>query len=264
MKRMRKAHCRLAFLMMALILAGAAREAFADNHCPRPRGVPPGARYSCPTHTQTYQPGEPKIHHPGGSPGRGREARKPADAQQPAQRERPSGGIPFLELPAEAAERADDFSQYGLSNVQCVDLAKSKYLPDRMLQDERDYNCFYYAKAWIQVDVPRRGLTGGSAMLTDQQLSSGGYREVVAKSRVGDFFAKIGDVVMVEGTQTGALAGYPYTHAAIVLATTPQGRIRTLRQKFSEDKCVVDLTPQQFSQAFALESGKSYRLWRKY
>jgi hypothetical protein len=242
-------------------------DAAADNHCPRPPGVPPGARYSCPTHTQTYQPGEPIIRHPGGSPGRGREAREPARQEQPPVQQPPrsaSGGVPFLELPAQAAERADDFSQYGLGNVQCVDLRQSRYLADRLMQDERDYNCFFYAKAWIQREVPRRGLTGGSAMLTDQQIWAAGYRELVAKARVTDFFAKTGDLIMVEGTQTGALQGYPYTHAAIVLATTPEGRVKTLRQKFSEDKCVVDLDAAQFSRVYSVGAGQSYRLWRKY
>lgn len=260
----------LALALLAVLAPMTIEDAAADNHCPRPPGVPPGARYSCPTHTQTYQPGEPIIRHPGGSPGRGREARDPAQ-QQPSQQQSSqqpprssSGGVPFLELPAQAAERADDFSQYGLGDVPCVDLASSKFLADRLLQNERDYNCFYYAKAWVQREVPRRGLTGGSAMLTDQQLSGAGYREIVAKPRVTDFFARTGDVVMVEGTQTGALKGYPYTHAAIVLATTPDGRIRTLRQKFSEDKCVVDLDPTQFSRVYGVSSGQSYRLWRKY
>jgi hypothetical protein len=260
----------LAFVLLGVLGAETIEDAAADNHCPRPPGVPPGARYSCPTHTQTYQPKEPIIRHPGGSPGRGREARDPAQQQTQQQSQTPqppgssSGGVPFLELPAQAAERADDFSQYGLGNVQCVDLAKSKFIADLLMQEERDYNCFFYAKAWIQREVPRRGLTGGSAMLTDQQLSGAGYRELGAKPRITDFFAKTGDVVMVEGTQTGVLKGYPYTHAAIVLATTPEGRIRTLRQKFSEDKCVVDLDTTQFSRVYGVSAGQSYRLWRKY
>lgn len=51
----------------ALALPGAA----TAQDCPRPPGVPAGARYSCPTRTQTQQPGEPRTNHPGGSPGRG-------------------------------------------------------------------------------------------------------------------------------------------------------------------------------------------------
>ena len=261
---------RIVLALASGLLAGVGyvamqNDAAADNHCPRPPGVPPGARYSCPTHTQTYQPGEPIIRHPGGSPGRGREARDPAQQRATPQPPRASsGGVPFLELPAQAAERADDFSQYGLGDVPCVDLARSKFLADRLLQDERDYNCFFYAKAWIQREVPRRGLTGGSALLTDQQLSGAGYREIVAKPRITDFFAKAGDVIMVEGMQTGALKGYPYTHAAIVLATTPEGRVKTLRQKFSEDKCVVDLDATQFSRVYGVSAGQSYHLWRKY
>jgi hypothetical protein len=258
--------------LIALIgFAAAHHAAAADGACPRPPGVPPGARYSCPTHTQTYQPGEPIIQHPGGSPGRGREARDPSQTQpvqRPQSTQQPprtsAGGVPFLELPAQAAGRPDDFSQYGLGNVQCVDLSRSKYLPDQLMQDEQNYNCFYYVKAWMEANVPRRGLTGGSAMLTDKQLASAGYREIVAKTRVEEFFARIGDVLLVEGTQSGVLVSYPYVHAAIVIGTTPQGRIRTLRQKFDEEKCVVDLDPAQFTRAYGLTAGKSYRLWRKY
>jgi len=90
------------------VLGLLSNDAVADNHCPRPPGVPPGARYSCPTHTQTYQPGEPVIRHPGGAPGRGREARAPAQAQptqqqqstqQPAEQQptpqSPRTGVPF-------------------------------------------------------------------------------------------------------------------------------------------------------------------------
>lgn len=53
-----------------LLLAAAAAAAQAQN-CPRPPGVPIGARYSCPTHTQTQQVGEPTTQHPGGAAGRG-------------------------------------------------------------------------------------------------------------------------------------------------------------------------------------------------
>lgn len=52
----------------------------ADNHCPRPPGVPAGARYSCSTRTQTTQPGEPAARHPGGSPGRRDAARSGSEA----------------------------------------------------------------------------------------------------------------------------------------------------------------------------------------
>jgi hypothetical protein len=62
--------------------------ALANNHCPPPPGVPPGARYSCKTHTQTYQPGEPVIRHPGGSPGRRNE---PADGGKGITRTPPAG-----------------------------------------------------------------------------------------------------------------------------------------------------------------------------
>jgi hypothetical protein len=264
--RRHRAHAFLSFAIPGLLTIQIV--AAADGNCPRPPGVPPGARYSCPTHTQTYQPGEPIIQHPGGAPGRGRDARDPAQTQPPQSAQQPprtsAGGVPFLELPAQAAGRRDDFSQYGLGNVQCVDLSQSKYLPDRLMQNEQNYNCFYNVKAWMEVSVPRRGLTGGSAMLTEKQLAAAGYRELVAKPRVEEFFARLGDVLLVEGTQSGVLASYPYVHAAIVIGTTPQGRIRTLRQKFDEEKCVVDLDPAQFTRAYGLAAGKSYRLWRKY
>lgn len=52
---------------LAVVVPGVA----LAQDCPRPPGVAPGARYSCPTRTQTQQPREPSTTHPGGSPGRG-------------------------------------------------------------------------------------------------------------------------------------------------------------------------------------------------
>lgn len=61
----------LAASLLAVLVTILPPLACADNHCPRPPQVPAYAkRWSCPTHTQTYHPGEPRIHHPGGSPGR--------------------------------------------------------------------------------------------------------------------------------------------------------------------------------------------------
>ncbi|NRF67068.1 hypothetical protein HLB44_08755 [Aquincola sp. S2] len=62
---------RLAWLLAALMLLPLAEAAPGDPNCPRPPNVPPGARYSCPTRTQTQQPGEPPTNHPGGQKGRG-------------------------------------------------------------------------------------------------------------------------------------------------------------------------------------------------
>lgn len=74
-------------VVLGVVLAAwlpSAQAAPGDPNCPRPANVPAGARYSCPTRTQTQQVGEPRTDHPGGQAGRGRDVYGSGGGRPPA------------------------------------------------------------------------------------------------------------------------------------------------------------------------------------
>jgi hypothetical protein len=177
--------------------------------------------------------------------------------------------------PERSPERPDPAVEKYLRDhhVTCVDLYRSALLVDRLLKDKPigDYNCFYYVKTFIQRGTPLpvppppfNMYTGPTETLWGEDLMNAGYRGPNTGSFGLLWTAKVGDIVMVRGSQGGLQATYPYVHAAVVTEVDTRGTILRLRQKLDVFHCVADLTWPQFQELYAGKTAAGaggYELW---
>ena len=136
---------RIALFATLSAFSGAA---LADNHCPRPAGVPAGARYSCNTRTQSQQPGEPATRHPGGSPGRRDGAPSPT---QSSEGDQPANGSP------------NSGNRTAARDVQSIRIWVNAFIP-RTLESPNIYGRTY-----------RNGPDGATFVLGPDPLRRAGY-----------------------------------------------------------------------------------------
>jgi hypothetical protein len=174
------------------------------------------------------------------------------------------------------------------NNIFCVDMIRSKLMVDRILADKRieDYNCFYYAKTFVQYAPPIPSPLppfntnyGPTENLWEEELIGAGYRGPrVRRASQGQnefwvepastiytpqnmYRARPGDIIMVIGTPPLTKFTYPYVHSAIITEVDSSGRIVRLRQKIDPFHCVADLSWEQFQALYPGEPRGNYRLW---
>ncbi len=152
-------------------------------------------------------------------------------------------------------------------------------LPQTGRTNDDSFNCFYYARTYIEGRRPFEPPIAGAlnparswssparATIDEAYLSLHGYRLVFSSANLPTTKSSIppepGDIVMVPGTDPlGILAGQRYFHAGIVVGVNATG-ITRIRQKVDPFRCVVDLPPADFQKVYQPEAGRTYEIWRR-
>ena len=94
-----------------------------------------------------------------------------------------------------------------LGQVPCVDLAESPHRVDQVVatREKNSFNCHFYTKAYLRTIDPANDrrlsqrASGRDECLTDEDLSAVGFRPVPSNR------ARVGDIIVVEGTRGSGL-----------------------------------------------------------
>ena len=152
-------------------------------------------------------------------------------------------------------------------------------LPQTGRTNDDSFNCFYYARTYIEGARPFERPVGGSlnplrswqsparATIDEAYLGLHNYRLVYSSPVLPTTKSSVppepGDIIMVPGSDPlGILAGQRYFHAGIVVGVGAAS-ITRIRQKVDPFHCVVDLTPAEFQKVYQPEAGANYEIWRR-